>query len=350
MLVNSLINPVPAQDKMLIVGPAWVGDMVMAQSLCKLLKQRNDAPVIDVLAPEWSRPLLARMPEVRRAISMPIGHGKLGLRARYLLGKRLRSEAYTHSIVLPNSFKSALIPFWAKIPDRKGWLGEYRLGVLTDHKRLKKDAYPKMLDRFGALAFPWGVKLPALPIPKLKIDQSQLDQACKRLSLNPQGKSIIALCPGAEFGASKRWPAAYYADLAKQQIAQGKEVWLFGSPKDKLVSDQIQSKVNGKCIDLCGKTSLAEAIDLLSVANAVVSNDSGLMHIAAALDRPLVAIYGSTDPGFTPPNAANVEIIQSDLPCSPCFRRECPLKHHDCMKLLDPAQVVAMLDKVVASS
>jgi len=327
-------------NKILIIGPAWVGDMVMAQCLFRLLKQRDPNVVIDVLAPAWSLPILARMPEVSSAIVMPIGHGAFALRKRYQIGKSLRDKKYTQSIVLPNSFKSALIPFFANIPVRTGWMREMRFLILNDVRRLNKKRYPLMIERFIALGLPSNAELPQpLPIPSLQISAESCAQALKTHQLSLE-RPILALSPGAEFGPAKRWPEEYYAQIANAKLNEGWDVWLFGSAKDNEVTERIMALTQQRCINLAGKTKLEEAVDLLSVATMVVSNDSGLMHIAAALNKPLVVVYGPTSAGFTPPLNAQAKIISLALPCQPCFQRECPLQHHRCMRDLKPSQVL----------
>lgn len=333
-------------EKLLVVGPAWVGDMVMAQSLFRLLREQNPTAVMDVLAPAWSLPLIARMPEVAHAIVMPIGHGELKLKTRYQLAQTLRQKNYTQAIVLPNSFKSALIPFFAKIPKRTGFRGEMRYGVLNDVRLLDKQKYPLMIERFVALGLPKNAPLPAkIPFPQLVISAGARDEAIKKFNLSIE-KPILALCPGAEFGAAKRWPERYYAEVARHHMASGGQVWLFGSVNDRVVTEQINQLSNDACVNLAGETKLAEAIDLLSLAKVVVTNDSGLMHIAAALDKPLVAVYGPTSPGFTPPLQVAAKVLQLSLSCQPCFQRVCPLKHHNCMEQLLPEQVITTLREI----
>jgi heptosyltransferase-2 len=333
-------------QKVLIVGPAWVGDMVMAQSLFKLLKLAHPQMMIDVLAPAWSLPLLQRMPEVSSGIVMPLTHGQLNLRARYQLGKSLRQKRYDQAIVLPNSFKSALIPFFARIPKRTGWRGEMRWGVLNDLRHLDKERYPLMIERFMALGIS---KQDALskeyPLPSLYSSAETQDAVLAKYGLSRSERPVLALCPGAEFGPAKRWPEEYYAELAKAKLAEGWDVWLLGSPKDAVITDKIMQLTQNQCVDLAGKTQLVEAIDLLSLASVVVSNDSGLMHIAAAVNKPLVAIYGPTSTTFTPPLHKQAKVLQLDLECQPCFARECPLKHQRCMRDLQPSQVLTVMSE-----
>jgi heptosyltransferase-2 len=331
----------------LIIGPSWVGDMVMAQTLFQCLKQRHPECAIDVLAPEWSRPILERMPEVRQALSFPLGHGALELATRRRIGKSLKGQ-YDQAILLPNSLKSALVPFFAGIPKRTGWRGEFRYGLLNDVRTLDKARYPLMIERFMALAYEPGAPLPQpYPKPLLQIDPASRAAALAKFGLELD-RPVLALCPGAEFGESKRWPSEHYAFVAEQRIREGWQVWLFGSKKDHPVGEAILERLipglREEAVNLSGETSMAEAIDLMSCAHAVVSNDSGLMHVAAALDRPLVAVYGSTSPGFTPPLAEQVEVVRLGLDCSPCFERTCRFGHYNCLRLLDPQRVVAALE------
>ncbi|EKD54969.1 MAG: hypothetical protein ACD_60C00030G0019 [uncultured bacterium] len=332
------------KNKIFIVGPAWVGDMVMAQSLFKLLKQRDPHVIIDVLAPSWSLPLLARMPEVNQAIVMPLAHGQLALKERRRIGKNLRDKGYQQAIVLPNSFKSALIPWWANIPIRTGWLREMRYGLLNDWRKLDKKRYPLMIEQLMALGLPAESTLPAeYPLPELNISFETRAKALLAHQLQDTDKPILALCPGAEFGPAKRWPEEYYAAVANEKLEAGWQVWLFGSPKDQEVAKRIMELTKERCIDLSGKTRLEEAVDLLSLATAVVSNDSGLMHIAAALRKLLIAVYGPTSAAFTPPLHKEARVLSLSLACQPCFQRTCPLKHQNCMRELLPDKVLQAL-------
>ncbi len=331
--------------RILIVAPSWVGDMVMAQALFKSLHQRHPDLELDVLAPDWTLPLLARMPEVRAAIPNPFRHGEFKLGARYRLGKTLRQHGYDQSIVLPNSWKSALVPFFAGIPKRTGYRGEMRWGLLNDARKLDKDQLPLMVERFVALANVPGTALPR-PLPQLAltVNDSQRQATLAKLGLTSEPK-IAALCVGAEYGPAKRWPPQHFAALGKKLRALGYQTWLVGSAKDAEAGAEAARLSEGACLDLCGKTSLDEAVDLLASATVIVSNDSGLMHVAAALDKPLIALYGSSSPGFTPPLSRQAHIISLNLDCSPCFKRQCPLGHLDCLMKLTPQCV---LDEIAA--
>lgn len=332
--------------QILVVGPAWVGDMVMAQSLLKLLAARYRPAHIDVLAPAWTRPLLERMPEVRETIPLDLAHGQLGLVSRFRTGLDLRSRHYEWAIVLPNSYKSALIPLWAKIPRRTGYLGEFRYGLLNDIRPLNPKALPMTVQRFVALGLEAGAPLPhPLPHPSLTVSTRGVKQTLDNLELRKPDTPLLVLCPGAEFGPAKRWPVSHFAAVARRKVGEGWTVWIVGSEKDRAIGEAIKAEVDSsQCHNLAGRTKLDQAIDILSLATTVISNDSGLMHVAAALRRSLIAVYGSSDPGFTPPLAANAKIVRLGLTCSPCFKRECPYGHYKCLQEIRPEHVLAAAD------
>lgn len=338
----------------LIVGPSWVGDMVMAQSLFKALQFRDAQAEITVLAPAATFPLLERMPEVNEGILSPISHGKLNLAEHYRMGLSLRKR-FDVAIVLPGSVKSALIPWFAKVPGRRGWLGEQRFGLLNDWRKLDKNKIPLMVNQYVALASDKQESLQAHQNPVLKIDPENVKRITKHLELDLFSEAdrnpILAFCPGAEYGPAKQWPAEHFAELAKQRIAAGWQVWILGGPKDIQIADAITnllSKAQQRfCFNLAGKTRLLDAVDLLAQADAVVSNDSGLMHVSAALDRKLVVIYGSSTPQFTPPLSQKAKCVSLNLECSPCFERQCPLKHLNCLRQLSALQVDQALAELV---
>jgi heptosyltransferase-2 len=306
------------------------------------LKSRDPQGVIDVLAPPWALPVYRRMPEVAQAIANPFGHGDLRLADRRRFARSL--PAYDRAIVLPNTFKSALIPWHAGVPLRTGWRGEMRYGLLNDMRRLDKEALPLIVERYAALAQAAGEALEGpLPEPRLVVDDIARHATLSRHGL-VLGRPIAAFAPGAEYGPAKRWPARHFGELGRMLLQQGWQVWLFGSEKDAAITSQIRALVAGECRDLAGRTTLDEAIDLMSLADRVVTNDSGLMHIAAALDRPTAAIFGSSSPAFTPPLSAKARVISLRLSCSPCFARECPLGHTNCLETLPPADVLAAFD------
>ncbi len=333
-------------NNILVVGPSWVGDMVMAQSLFKALHDQGSCR-ITVLAPEWTRPLTALMPEVAAAISLPFAHGELRVRERHRLGRELIGRRFQRAIVLPNSYKSALIPYWARIPQRTGYRGEMRYGLLNDIRRLDRERLTLTVQRFVALGLPAEQQhtVPDFVPPRLTVEPAQMAQTRHRLQLATPTGRLLALCPGAEFGPAKRWPTEHFAALAQHYAAQGWTVWLLGSNHDQPLTSAITRQAPEACIDLAGKTSLADAIDLLSSADTVVSNDSGLMHVATALGRHVVALYGSSSPLFTPPLGDNATALHLGLECSPCFKRECPLGHFRCLRELTPSQVTAAIDR-----
>lgn len=336
--------------KILIIGPSWVGDMVMSQSLYITLKKKHPDATIDVLAPAWCKPILERMPQINKAIEMPVGHASLDLKMRWRIGRQLKQAGYTHAFVQPNSAKSALIPLFAGIKKRIGWKGEMRYGLLTDI-RPNKRVFNYWVERHVALAYPKAtmtqdVHLANCPYPQLTVDKSTQKRAMERLQL-PDQRTIIGMCPGAEFGPAKRWPDEYYAQVAEHVIEQGKQVWLFGSQKDDETTSKILNSLpieqQEHCFNLAGKTSLIEAVDLLAACDTVVCNDSGLMHVAAAVGCHIIAVYGSTSPEYTPPMTDKAQIASIDLECRPCFRRECPLGHLNCLKQLPPQTVIDLI-------
>jgi heptosyltransferase II len=338
-------------EKILILGPAWVGDMVLAQSLFKTLKINKPDCIIDVAAPAWTLPLLARMPEINEAISLPFKHGELAFFERIQFGRHLKNKGYTQAIILTNSFKSALLPWAAGIPKRTSFLGEMRYGLINDVRALDKSKLKKTVERFVTLGLDKNASLPkTLPNPHLKASpEAAWILASKAGVLD--GKStglnhkVLGLCPGAEYGAAKRWPAEYYAEVANHALKNSWQVLLFGSDKDIPVTNQINTLTQNKCVDLAGKTKLGEAIDLMSICDTIVSNDSGLMHVAAALDKKLIAIFGSSDPYHTPPMHPKAVIEYLAVNCSPCFKRECPLTGKDHLKCLSHIKPLTVLAK-----
>jgi heptosyltransferase-2 len=330
----------------LIVGPSWVGDMVMAQSLFITLKQLYPDCLIDVVSPEWSLPVLERMPEVRQGIALPVAHGNFSLKMRYKLGRSLRSRNYTHAIVLPRSWKSALVPYFAGVPVRTGYKGEMRYGLLNDIRRLDTTVLKQTVQRYVAHAYneaEYSVSPPAIPYPGLRLDKQNADRLIKSLNLNPD-KPAIGFMPGAEYGPAKQWPAEYFAELASRLIDLGYQVWVLGSSKENNLGHEIVSVQTGESYNLCGKTELVDVIDLIACTEQVVTNDSGLMHVAAAMDVKVNAIYGSSTPLYTPPLTKYAEIFYKRLPCSPCFARTCKYGHYDCLNRIIPEDV---LEKIV---
>jgi len=328
----------------LIVGPSWLGDAVMMDALVQRLKRADPAGRITVLTPAHLDELVKRLPGVDATIVNPFAHGalKLGERARF--GRALKGR-FDEAFVLPHSWKSALIPVFAGIPRRIGFVGEARYLVLTDARPLNEQALPRMVDRFCLLAEPRGTATPATsPIPRLEADPARSALVLARLGL--EGGRGVALCVGAEYGPAKRWPAAHFAALVRRLAAAGLAPWLIGGPGDAPIGAEVAAQ-SPVARDLTGRTSMGEAVDLIAAARAVVSNDSGLMHVAAALGRPLVALYGSTSPAFTPPLSPSAVILSLNVECSPCFERVCPLGHFKCLNELSPERVWAAVERLL---
>lgn len=314
--------------KILVVGPSWIGDMVMAQSLFITLKNKYPDCVIDVVAPEWSIPLIERMPEINKAISLPVKHKQLALTKRFKIGRSLRAENYQTAIIIPRSYKSALVPFFAKIPERIGFRGEMRYGILNDIHSLDKTILKQTVQRYVSLGFDRDLlQPPEILFPRLLIRNKNRDELLSKYKLSVD-KAIIGLMPGAEYGSAKKWP--YFNKLARALVDNGYQVWVFGSAKDYSYGNEIGQQ-DRNIFNLCGKTELVDVVDLISLCKKVVCNDSGLMHVAAAVNIPLVAIYGSSTPDYTPPLSTKAKIHYLGLDCSPCFKRECPLGHTDCL-------------------
>ncbi len=325
------------------MGPAWVGDMVMAHSLFQLLKARDPERALDLIAPPATLPLAARMPEIADAIVLAIPHGRLALRERLRLGRGLRGRAYAQAYILPRSYKSAL-PAWASGAARRtGYLGEGRFGLINDIRREPPGGKLKTVDRFLLLGVGPGEPVPEVPVPRLRADPEAGRQCAERLGID-LGAPLLALCPGAEYGPAKRWPARHFAKLARTYHDRGWRILVLGGPRDREVAHEIGALSEGVCTDLTGRTTLLEAVDLMALATAVVSNDSGLMHIAASLHKPMAAVFGSSDPRHTPPLDDRAIAVTLNLDCSPCFARTCPLGHLRCLGDLTPERVEAALE------
>jgi heptosyltransferase-2 len=325
--------------RILVVAPSWVGDALLSQSLLTRLKQKDPQSRIDILAPGWALPIFRRMPEVNETLESPFAHGQLALGKRWRVARSLRANRYDRAYVLPNSFKSALVPLFAGIFERIGFIGEVRQWLLTDARRLDERALPLMAERFAWLADAADTALTRpVPRPQLRVTEAERAQLRQRFGLAGGGR-VACFCPGAEFGPAKRWPARYFGELAQRLGAEGFAVWLVGSAKERDIGDVISGSY-AAAVNLCGRTTLDDAVVLLSCADLVVSNDSGLMHVAAALDRPMIALYGSSSPFFTPPLSDRAQVVKHEVPCSPCFQRVCPLKHFDCMMKLAPSRVL----------
>ena len=322
----------------LIVGPSWVGDMVMAQALFKLLKEQEPHGALDVLAPAWSLPIVARMPEIRRGIASETAHGEIGLAKRRRIADSLKNEGYKRAIVLPRSFKSALIPWLAGIPRRTGFRGESRFWLINDVRAFDSEVLDQTVKRFIALGIANKQPLPLVSNPELSTSPERQQALLASLSLNGD-RPVVAMMPGAEYGPAKCWPLDYFAELAKSLDAEAYSVWVMGSDKDSAAGQFIAEQ--SAAVNLCGKTSLEDVIDLLGLCQQAISNDSGLMHVAAAVGAHVHGVYGSSSPHFTPPLTEKRDLHYLGLECSPCFERECPLGHLNCLRDIAPDTVCA---------
>jgi len=324
----------------LIISPNWIGDAVMAQSLLQLLRREHAERIIDVLAPPSVAPVWRAMSEVAEVLETPFRHGALQLRERWKYAQVLRARGYADAYVLPNTLKYALIPWLAGIPKRVGYKGEMRHGLIN---RMHHDDVPPrpMVPFYAALAGAPGPAPVNVPRPRMQVAPQQSAAVCARHGIDP-ARSLVLFAPGAEFGAAKRWPARHFAALAKAVLERDPQaqIGLLGSPKDKAACDEIVAITGAQgMLNLAGVTKLDEAVSLIAAASAVVANDSGLLHIASALNRPVVALYGPTDPDHAPPFSDMARAMSLRLACSPCRQRECPLGHHDCMEKMDAAMV-----------
>ena len=319
--------------------------MVMAQALFKILKSREPDRELDVLAPEWSLPIVDRMPEIRNGIASETAHGEIGLATRRRIALNLQDASYDRAIALPRSAKSALIPWFARIPARTGFRGETRYWLINDMRPFDPDVLDQTVKRFVALGLDKDEPLPdILPDPALTVAAANQASVIRDLGVSTK-RPVVALMPGAEYGPAKCWPHEHFTALAARLDEAGYGVWVLGSSKDRAAGDIIAA--GSAALNLCGRTSLEDVIDLLAACEQAVSNDSGLMHIAAASGCHVHGIYGSSSSKFTPPLTKSRDIHELGLDCSPCFERECPLGHLKCLKDLDPTSI---FEKIVAKN
>jgi heptosyltransferase-2 len=325
------------ETRSLVIAPQWIGDAVMTEPLLRRLRARGERLAVGALP--WVAPVYRAMPQVEEVIEFPFAHGGLQLKARRSLGRELAGRFDT-AYVLPNSLKSALLPLLAGIPRRVGYLGEARVGLLTHRLKNPKDK-PPMVAFYSALSGETGLEQ---DVPRLSLPAGELDAALAKHGL-AQG-SYVVMAPGAEYGPAKRWP--HFGALAARLA---RPVLLLGSGKEADLCEAILAQAPERCHNLAGQTSLLEAFALIAGAGHVVSNDSGLMHVAAAFGVPQVALYGSSSPLHTPPLNARAQVVwlkqdpdyQPPLDCAPCFQRECPLRHFRCLNDVSAERVRALL-------
>ena len=331
--------------KILIIGPSWVGDSVISQSLLKVILSKSKEAKIDVLSPEWTRNIFNRMDEVSETITLPFSHGEMKIKERVDLGKMLQEKNYDQAIVLPNSLKSSLVPYFGEIPIRTGWRGEMRYFLINDMRILDKNIFPRMVDRFVALAFKKNASLPSsIPYPSLRIEETNLDSLRVDFGIN-SSSPLICLCPGAEFGPAKRWPTDYYSEVANNYLRKNWQVILLGSPNDIPMGEEIKKNINKESgfLNLIGQTKLVDAIDILSSSNLVLTNDSGLMHIAASVNINLIALYGPTSPLFTPPLSNKAVVIKKHDGYTKVRHGGLEEGYHQGLKDIKPEEVLSAL-------
>jgi heptosyltransferase-2 len=319
--------------------------MVMAQSLFITLKQLHPGCAIDVVSPRWSLPVLQRMPQIRNGIALPVSHGEFSFGLRYRLGHSLKSRLYTHAIVLPRSWKSALVPFFAGIPVRTGYKGEMRYGLLNDMRTLDSTVLTQTVQRYVAHAYDATENTaspPEVPYPELQLNKQNTDRLFEELDLNLD-KPVVGFMPGAEYGPAKQWPVEYYAQLASMLVERHYQVWVFGSVKENELGERIVQGAGEDAYNLCGKTAIVDVVDLIACAEQVVTNDSGLMHVASAMDVRVNVIYGSSTPAYTPPLTGDAAVFYRALDCSPCFDRQCRFQHYNCLKQIGPDEVITTI-------
>jgi heptosyltransferase II len=332
----------------LIVPYMWIGDYVRCHSVVRLLRQRFPDRPVDMLATTLCAPLADYMPGLRQAVVVDLPRGRLALAEQAALAKRLKRQGYGTALIMPRTWKSTLAPFLAGIPERTGFVGEARFFLLND-LRFGERTLPRMVDRCAVLALPSGAEPPAeWPAPQLRVPSLEAANWRSKRGLESENRPVVAIAPGA-VGPSKRWPSARYAALARQLLADGFAVWVLGGPNEKPLAAEIAGDTQAR--DLTGH-DLRDAILALACATVAVSNDSGILHVAAALGTPSIGIFGPTSPWhWAPlnPLAATIETT-SELPCRPCHKPVCRFGHHRCMRDISPEQVIAATRRAVAAA
>ncbi|AKC60747.1 lipopolysaccharide heptosyltransferase II [Blochmannia endosymbiont of Camponotus (Colobopsis) obliquus] len=345
--------------KILVIGPSWLGDSVMSQTMLHLLTKQQKKIKIDILTSKCYIPLFHNMPEINQTIINPIKHGTMELKKIYTFSKTLRNKKYQQAIILPNSFKSALIPLFAQIPQRTGWRGEMRYGIINDLRILNCKNFPLMVQRYAALAFNKNIikhsnNLPKpLPWPSLSISSKKINHILQKFKIY-SNKPLIGLCPGSGSNSTKCWPHYHYAVLASKLMHDGYQIALFGSIKDYKIGQNINNLILKKINNyhnLIGSTSIDQVIALLAGCQAIISNDSGLMHITNALNRPLIVLYGGpSDPHFTPPLSHRAYVIESKNKHLRTKKQNNINNYHQNLIDIKPDQVLNKLKKLLTIS
>jgi heptosyltransferase-2 len=340
--------------RILIIAPSWLGDIIMSQALMKTLKAMEPSCEITVYAPAYSLPVIARMDEVSRAIVNPFKHGQLQIMKRRAEGRKLKPLGFDTCFVLPNTIKSALVPFFAGIPDRCGFKGEGRW-ILINSMRTNKNDYPRMADRYVALAYPMDKvrssrDLPRWEYPSLRLEEPS-EGLISRLGVD-FSKPALALGCGANYGPAKIWPPEHFAAVCKWWAEKtGGQCIAFGTKSDEAAAAAVEKAldpgVRENFRNIAGMTKIDEALDLIGKCSAAVCNDSGLMHTAAAAGVPQADIFGSTSATYTPPLSDKAACIESSEPCRPCFERTCPKGTYACLHGITPQRVIEALEEVM---
>ena len=322
----------------------------MSHSLIRRLARMHTAASIDVFSSHALIHIFEQMPEIDEIIENPFGHWQLNLRDRLEVARDIKSRRYDTTYVLPNSLKSALIPFFSKIPNRVGYTGEFRFGLINRRHTLDKNKYPLLASQYLQLAkTDLSESITFSEYPALTVAQRDLGPTLERFNIDPL-RPYICLCPGAEYGPAKRWPQEHFTRLAQKLADNHFHTITLGGENDKKIGAMIYKNTQQETQDLTGKTTVKEAIQLIAGATCVVTNDSGLMHVAAALRRPLIALFGSSSPEYTPPLSDKATVLTKALPCSPCFKRVCPLGHTNCLKDITVDEVFTNISKLTASN
>jgi heptosyltransferase II len=346
--MNSSSNNGMDSSPILIVPYMWIGDFVRCHSVVKLLNARFPDRPVDMLATTLCAPLADYMPGLRRAIVVDLPRSRIAITDQLALATRLKAEGYGTALVMPRTWKSTLAPFFAGIPERTGFVGEARFFLLND-LRFGEKVLPRMVDRCAALALPAGITTPQdWPLPELKVPRDEIDAWLQKRGLSQDGRPVVALAPGA-VGPSKRWPAASYAALTRRLLAEGFAVWVLGGPDEKPLATEIVGDTTAR--DLTGN-DLRNAILALAAADTAVSNDSGLLHVAAAVGTPSIGIFGPTSPWHWAPLNPLAETIEAAtvLDCRPCHKPVCRLGHHKCMRDIAPETVIAAAERAIAAA
>ena len=313
-------------EKLLIIPQNWLGDIVMSQTLLKRVKSENPNTEIDILVNSTFKSLVERMPEISKAVILDSRHKELGLLKRLNLARRIKGN-YDQSIVLSRSIKSALIPYFAKIPIRTGELGESRYILINDLKKFTKEDRRKTAFRYVSMFSKKEEVLDEKYYPSLQSDPENIKILSDKYKLNLD-KKIIIFAPGAAFGPSKMWPVEKFKELG-EKLNKDFFILILGSNNEKNIGDKIVTNKN--MINLCGETTITDAVDLIHISEFCVSNDSGLMHLASATNTKSISIYGATSPELTPPLTINKEIHYRGISCSPCFEKKCKYGHYNCL-------------------